>query len=119
MTDTNKKSLIGFRATEEEKNIIKNKAFQSNMSISDYIKCRLLEDGDKDEIKLTDYEKLQITCSIKSFFLLQEMINPTKKLENINRIRSSVKQADKFLVEQGFKTQEEFDKLYNTNSNNN
>ena len=114
----NKLVPISFKATEEEKAQITKKAFESNMSISEYIKCRLLEDGDKDEVKLTEYEKLQLACSLKSFYFLQEIINPKMNLNNKDKIKKISLKADKYLVEQGFKTQEEFDKLYYPSSNN-
>ena len=110
------KILIGFKTTIEEKAEITHKAFESNMSISNYIKYRLLEDVDKEQTKLTEYEKLQIACSLKTFYLLQEIINPSKNLKNIDRIKKIVKEADKCLVKEGFKTKEDFNKLYKNNN---
>lgn len=109
----NKLVPISFKATLEEKAEITRQAFESNMSISDYIKCRLLEDTDKEQTKLTEYEKLQISCSLKSFYLLQEVINSSKNLKDTDRIKKITKSADEYLVEEGFKTKKEFDKLYN------
>ena len=39
-------------------------------------------------------------------------------LNNKDKIKKISLKADKYLVEQGFKTQEEFDKLYYPSSNN-
>jgi len=104
---------ISFKVTAEEKALITEKAFQSNMTLSEYIKIRLLEDRDSLGTKLTEYEKLQISCSLKSFYFLQEIINLSSNLKNTDRIKITTQKADEFLVEKGFKTQEEFDKLYN------
>jgi hypothetical protein len=114
MKKTNWKT-IATAVTEHEKKIIQQKAFQSNMTLSEYMKTRLLGDSDSLEVKLTQHEKDIMTVNIKCFYMLSKLVLRKKdiNLENI------LKEADDFLVEKKYKTQEEFDKLYNTNSNNN
>ena len=86
------------------------------MSVSEYIKTRLFEDADNKEKQINNYEKILISSSVKSFWILQNIqyiMQDTLNKKKSKSIKKSLENADQFLVEEGFKTKKEFDKLYN------
>lgn len=108
---------VAIRVSEEQEQDIIERAFQSKMSKNEYIKARLFEDNDNKEKQITEYEKILISSSVKSFWMSQNIPilvkDAIEKKDTTKRVNKFLKLADKFLVEKGFKTQEEFDKLYN------
>ncbi|MDB2550795.1 hypothetical protein N9X24_02910, partial [Rickettsiales bacterium] len=69
------------------------------MSLSEYIKTRLLGDQDSLEVKLTQHEKDMMAVSVKSFYLLSSLVDRKKDL-NFDNI---IKEAEDFLVEKNIK----------------
>ena len=115
MSKKNNYQTIGIALLPEQKKIVQEKAFQSNMTVSEYIKARIFEDKDVSKKNINQYEKDIMSVSIKIFFLLQSFIKNQKNYKS-KEIENLFKEAEEFLVEKNYKTQEEFDKLYHSSN---
>ena len=78
MSKKNNYQTIGIALLPEQKKIVQEKAFQSNMTVSEYIKARIFEDKDVSKKNINQYEKDMMSVSIKIFFLIQSFMKNQK-----------------------------------------
>ncbi|MDB2550482.1 hypothetical protein N9X24_01290, partial [Rickettsiales bacterium] len=93
----NKNKIVTLRITEEEDKVLTKKAFESNMKKSEYIKNRIFNDFDSNNIKLQENQKFLISSSFKAFCMIRDLIEE-KNIFTPSQLKKISKDADKFLV---------------------